>query len=512
MGDSTLRLAVATCCDDGVASLIALVEAPSQGVKRGQIDNIALVCQSINELLDELEHEYCLRLESLYAGISGEFIRCARHSDHVFVATPQNGVSSADVKALSDRMANVQAPEGEIIMERFAQNYMVDGVTEVKNPEGSFGRKLSSIYNFILCQQTPAQRVELALRNCNLSLKGSLSNALVQCEAVATDEERSEGVVIVDVGSEVTDVAICQHNVVRYVASIPLGASAINADIKYMMVPERYIEQLKCDFGNAVSDLTDAKRAVKVPGRTPREDKRILLRNLSTAIEARALDIAEFVRSEVREAGYEGRVPYLILTGGSAKLTNFDELMHRTTGLDVRVGYPINGFDEVSQSKLALPDYSTLAGLLIKGSKLEPCRVVELESNSENSDLIVEEELEEDIVEQTPAEDPTLPLQVSQPPLFKPVTVPVAEPPASPARERVEAAEVKSEEPSAPQESVEDREGQKIGDDNSDSDYEDGYDDDDDEDQADGRKRKGFWNRIAGSINKSFGGEDNEDI
>ncbi len=506
-----LRLAVATCCDDGVASLIALVERPSQGVKRGQIDNIALVCNSINELLEELQHDYCLKLDSLYAGISGEFIRCARHSDHVFVATPENGVSSADVKALSDRMANVQAPEGEVIMERFAQNYMVDGVTEVKNPEGSFGRKLSSIYNFILCQQTPAQRVELALRNCSVSLMGSHSNALVLCEAIATEEERSEGVVIVDVGSEVTDVAICQHNVVRYIASIPLGASAINADIKYMVVPERYIEQLKCDFGNAVSDLTDAKRAVKVPGRTPREDKRILLRNLSTAIEARALDIAEFVRSEIRDAGYEGRVPYLILTGGSAKLTNFDELMHRTTGLDVRVGYPINGFDEVSQSKLALPDYSTLAGLLIKSSRLSPCSVVELEPQSDGSELIVEEEIEEDTQDEALNEDPILPLQTAPSPVVRPIPTPAVEPPL---REKVETDDVKSGQQSEPVASAADIEAQRAASsDNSEPDDDNEYDDEyDDDEQTQSRGFKGFLGRIAGSINKSFGGEDSEDI
>ncbi len=531
LGDNTLRLAVATCDDEGLTSLIALVERPSQGVSCGKIENIALVCQTINELLEELEQEYSLRVESLYAGISGTFIRSARHSDHVYVSAPHSGVTAQDVEALAERMANVQSPDGEIIMERFAQNYMVDGVTEVKNPVGSFGRKLSSIYNFILCQQTPAKRVELALDNCGVKLLSNHSNALVISDAIATDEERREGVVIVDVGSQLTDIAICQHNVVRYIASVPLGANAINADIKYMMIPEQYIEKLKCNYGNAVSDLTDKNRAVKVPGRTVREDKRILLRNLSMVIEARALDIAEFVRSEIREAGYEGRISYLVLTGGSAKLTNFDELLHRTTGLDVRVGYPINGFDDMSQMKIALPDYSALAGLLIKGASLEPCSVVELATQMDDSALeLIEEPLEE--LDSVPYQDDKvddreesihrgelplrseLPIERSRLPREQELNLPISshqdrpvvkqqiesevEPPLVTKPSEVEQSEVKQEETeqstTTPQPESQD------------------YYEDDDDSQESQKGIKGLFGRLANTINKSFGGEDNEDI
>lgn len=529
LGDNTLRLAVATCDDEGLTSLIALVERPSQGVSCGKIENIALVCQTINELLDEMEQEYSLRVESLYAGISGTFIRSARHSDHVYVSAPHSGVTAQDVEALADRMANVQSPDGEIIMERFAQNYMVDGVTEVKNPVGSFGRKLSSIYNFILCQQTPAKRVELALDNCGVKLLSNHSNALAISDAIATDEERREGVVIVDVGGQLTDIAICQHNVVRYIASVPLGANAINADIKYMMIPEQYIERLKCNYGNAVSDLTDKNRAVKVPGRTVREDKRILLRNLSMVIEARALDIAEFVRSEIREAGYEGRISYLVLTGGSAKLTNFDELLHRTTGLDVRVGYPINGFDDMSQMKIALPDYSALAGLLIKSASLEPCSVVELATQMDDSALeLIEEPLEEfdsvlhqdeevaDREESIPSGElplrRELPTEDNRLPREQELNLPILPNQDKPVVKQQKESEVEPPVVTKPSDSEVNQEQPKQSEDMPQPESQDYYDEEDDDNQEPQKGIKGLFGRLANTINKSFGGEDNEDI
>ena len=47
-------------------------------------------------------------------------------------------------------------------MDRVPQNYVVDDNQEVKNPVGSFGKKLSSTFNFILCLKTPMQRLDMA--------------------------------------------------------------------------------------------------------------------------------------------------------------------------------------------------------------------------------------------------------------------------------------------------------------------------------------------------------------
>ena len=113
-------------------------------------------------------------------------------------------------------------------------------------------------------------------------------------------------------------------------------------------------------------------------GRTAREAKDILLRNLATVIEARATDIVEFVQQEIKDSGFAGKLAYgIVLTGGSAKLKDLDELCRRVTGLDVRVALPESGITESSKEKVADPAFSTVVGLLIRGSKLGGCAVLE---------------------------------------------------------------------------------------------------------------------------------------
>lgn len=378
LGSSNVVVAVGEKAAEGQMEVASIVSKPVEGVNAGKIENIELVSRAIREAMSEAEEQLGIRITEAYAGISGDFVRCARHTDHVFVYDPQNGVNQKDVDALFDRMRNVQAPDDETIMERVPQNYVVDDNQEVKNPVGSFGKKLSSTFNFILCLRTPMQRLDMALKRLGIKMLGVTSNAIATAEAVLLPDEKEEGVAVVDIGGGVTDVAVYYRNVVRYIATIPMGAMAINRDIRTMSVPEKHVESLKQKYGSAVADLAPEDKLIRVNGRTAREAKDILLRNLATVIEARATDIAEFVLQEIRDSGYAGKLAYgIVLTGGSAKLKDVDELFRRVTGMDVRIASAETGVAEESRKKVVDPAYATAVGILLKGAEQGACAVIE---------------------------------------------------------------------------------------------------------------------------------------
>ena len=378
LGSSNVVVAVGEKAAEGQMEVASIVSKPVEGVNEGKIENIELVSRAIREAMSEAEEQLGIRITEAYAGISGDFVRCARHTDHVFVYDPQNGVNQKDVDALFDRMRNVQAPDDETIMERVPQNYVVDDNQEVKNPVGSFGKKLSSTFNFILCLRTPMQRLDMALKRLGIKMLGVTSNAIATAEAVLLPDEKEEGVAVVDIGGGVTDVAVYYRNVVRYIATIPMGAMAINRDIRTMSVPEKHVESLKQKYGSAVADLAPEDKLIRVNGRTAREAKDILLRNLATVIEARATDIAEFVLQEIRDSGYAGKLAYgIVLTGGSAKLKDVDELFRRVTGMDVRIASAETGVAEESREKVVDPAYATAVGILLKGAEQGACAVIE---------------------------------------------------------------------------------------------------------------------------------------
>ena len=82
LGSSNVAIAVGEKQAEGI-SLAALVSKPCQGVRAGQIENIALVAKAIEEAKAEIQESLGIRLTGAYAGISGQFVRCASHKDYV---------------------------------------------------------------------------------------------------------------------------------------------------------------------------------------------------------------------------------------------------------------------------------------------------------------------------------------------------------------------------------------------------------------------------------------------
>ncbi len=376
LGDSNIVVAVGSAAEGGRINIDHILSRPSEGVSAGQIVNIDLAIKSIRGVLTELRETTGIDAKEVYAGISGEFIYCTSHTDHVFVPDHKNGVTQQVVDALFERMGNVLVSEDRFIMERIPQRYVINDTTEVDNPVGVFGSPLSSTFNFISSDNVPLGRLDMAYRRLNITPRRTFSNAVVVGDAVLSLDEKEEGVVVVDLGGELTDLSIYYHNVVRYISTIPIGAKAFNNDIRTLMIPERHIEPLKLKYGYALSKIAPQDLSVIIKGRTRHEQREIPVYNLAAIIEARARDIAELVGKEIADSGFSDKVPYgIVLTGGSAQLRGMAELFREVTGFEVRVAEAEDVISPQTRTKITSSADSTVVGLLLHGLKHGACAV-----------------------------------------------------------------------------------------------------------------------------------------
>ncbi len=367
LGSKNVTVAASSGRVDGRMVVDAVVRKPSQGVCGGAIDNIELAVASLKSAVAELEKQLNIGVYEAYFGISGEFIRCASHNDWVSVGDQSNGVSQSDIDELYARMEKVCAPnDDEIILERIPQNFMVDGSKEVANPVGSFGQSLSSTFNFILSTKTPIKRLTNAALKMGIKPLKTYINPVITPEVLLRPYEKEEGVAVVDIGADITDVTIYANNVLRYAASIPLGSDVINRDISTLSVPRQFVEQMKVEYGNASKEDVPKNEVIEFP--IHKGKKSILKYNLAAIIEARVWDIADYVTEEIKHAGYEKKLPYgIVLAGGGSKLAGLAKALSEYMKMDVRVGTPEDVVDAESVKLVDGPEYDVVTGLLWRG-------------------------------------------------------------------------------------------------------------------------------------------------
>ncbi len=367
LGSSNVVVMVGSRDDEGKLVIDEVAVRPVEGVVRGEIKNIEQVAKSIREAVDEVEANLGIKISEVLTGISGQHIKCAKDSYYVYVGR-DGEIREDDVQKLRDNMRNVQAPDGERILDVIPQYYTIDDEESVSDPVGMFGQKLEGIFNFTIAESNAISRLEKALGKVELKLSQLYINPLVAADAVVLPDERELGVAVLDMGAGTTDICIYHDKIARHVGVVPLGSDMINKDIRAYGILERYIEDLKTKYGSALSDHASQDKLIKVPGRTPREPKEISFYNLATIIEARIQDMLDYALAEIKRSGYEGRLAAgLVLTGGCAQMKDIDLLVKAYTGLDVRVASPDVHVAEESRDAAADTRLATAVGLLLKG-------------------------------------------------------------------------------------------------------------------------------------------------
>lgn len=357
---------------EGKVAVADIVSTPMQGIVRGEVSNIEMVTSSLKEAIGLLEQRNEIEVKEAFVGISGQHIVCAANSGFVYVGGTDGEIKEEDVKKLCENMNNVQPPEGRVILSSIPQSYKVDSQEITTSPVGMFGHRLEATFNFILGGKSVIDRQSKAFDRVGVKCKGLFVSGMASAIAAATDDEKEMGVAVIDIGAGTTDICIYHENIVRYAAVIPMGADAINKDIKATAIPERIIEELKIKYGYATTSTIPADKlncAIRIPARTAREKyKDISYRDLSTIIEARMSDIVDYVIDEIKESGYQGRLGAgIVLTGGGSNLAGVDTLFKERTGYEVRLGAAEYNLDLSSVESAFDTEMTAVVGLLLLG-------------------------------------------------------------------------------------------------------------------------------------------------
>lgn len=381
VGSSNVVIAVGNVEENGLVTIRGIVSEPVEGVNAGRIENSEMVSKAIIAAKSRIEKELGIKISEAYAGLSGDFVRCVQVTDLVYVQDDlkngSNQITQRDVDELDRRMKSVKLPDSqETIIAMEPLRYKIDD-KEVAVPVGAYGHMLSATYNFILCDKAMSDRLRHCLQRNDITVKEIIPNAMILHNTVATTDDMQDGAVIVDFGGGVTDVSVLYGGKVRYVASIPIGAKSINSDIQTLAIPTSYIEDLKIQYGSALSSLaTDDIIVFQAPKRT--QTKNILRKNLAIVIEARLKEIAEWIRREIKEAGCGSKfMPTLLLTGGGSQMRDIEKLFAQELEImEARTVHPEYGFTEESMLEhITSPADATVASLLVYGAKRGSCTI-----------------------------------------------------------------------------------------------------------------------------------------
>ena len=349
--------------------ILGFGKAESFGVKRGVVENIDKTVDSIKLAVADAERTSGVNIRKVYVGIAGQHIRSMQQQGILTRSTGMDEVREDEVQQLIEEMHLTALNPGERIIHVIPQEFMVDGQSDIKDPVGMCGSRLMGNFHIITGQISAAQNIERCVRKAGLEMAGLILEPLASSSAVLSAEEKEAGVALVDIGGGTTDVAIFVDEIIRHTAVIPMGGDIVTNDIKEgCKIMKKQAEAIKTKFGSALADETQDNEVISVPGLSGRDPKEISVKNLAKIIQARVEEIVEQINFEIKHSGYSNKlIGGVVITGGGSQLKHLKQLVEYMTGLETRIGFPVEHLSKGYAKEVTSPVYSTCIGLLLRG-------------------------------------------------------------------------------------------------------------------------------------------------
>jgi len=351
------------------------VPVPKGAVVNGAVENIKQVGSAIREALAEASSRSDLDIAVVNVSFGGTQVKVTHQSDGVIRPSASSGeeVTQRDVDQLVDDMYRAKIEPNYDVLHVLPMEFVVDNSMNVREPVGRTGIKLGGNFLIVSANSQSILRTNKSLADADHNLKCDkmVFAPLATSLAVLNENEMKAGIALVDIGDHTTDLVIYHDNIIRHIATFPIGGRHITNDLATGCgIQVENAERLKKEYGVALAADVPLNIEIFVNFLTGRAPKQVLKKNVALIIEERLKEIAAMVHAEIIKSGHlDNLIGGLVLTGGSANIDEIEKLFEKVTNLSVRVGFPENLERTAKADAVSNSSYSTAIGLAWAGLK-----------------------------------------------------------------------------------------------------------------------------------------------
>jgi len=330
--------------------ILSISTERTTGISRGSIIDIEEVSRAIRKAKKKAEEKIKATLKEAIVGITGSYLSGRRTIGLTRISGDNFIVTEKDIENAIEQ-AKVIPPDKELVY-LHPNSFILDGVRGIKAPKGLAGLRLEVDTYMLFGPPTSLRNINMALEKAEIQPKFFVFQPIAACYAVLEEEELEEGIILIDIGKQTTDISIWSEGNLVHTTSLGIGGD----DITYDIAVELKISLKEAEF------LKKKYRKDRDEGDFGNKKSRIDEKRLSETIEAALEEIFESVNAELSKSGIRDRITKgAILVGGVSYLPGIKEMAEEVLNLPVQLGdlREIEGIDKSRYGR----DFASSLGL-----------------------------------------------------------------------------------------------------------------------------------------------------
>lgn len=361
VGTKNVRCVIGYIDADGDApKIVGVGTAPNSGMRKGTVTNLAGPAEAIDTALGAAERMSGHQVKTAVLSVNGSHLTSTKADGMITVGTTDNEVTPEDIVRLEDMATTGKVAQNREILEIVAHSYRLDGQDNIKDPIGMTGTRLEIKANVVSGLLPHITNLQKLAEMAKVEVSSVVPAVLASAQAVLTENQRENGVAVLDIGAATTGVAVFEEGDLQYLSVIPLGGQNVTNDLAIGLRTDPEIaESVKlahARFGG--------KKLGKVETKHEKKTYSFEQSEIDEIVGARYEEIFEAVAKELKKAGRAGKLPSgAVLTGGGANTKGLIDFTKEQLGVAARLGKP-SEYGGAS-NEIKGPEFSAAAGLML---------------------------------------------------------------------------------------------------------------------------------------------------
>lgn len=368
-GTDKIRVLHGNSDGEGGAQISAFAEAPSEGaVIKGAIVDHAKAGKILGSVLDRTENAASVNDDDrlVLFLLNGFAVNSCRGEGTVML----HGGGKVEPRHVEDVLAKAHAitlPPGMVSFNSFDGFFVLDRRQRVKSPVGQEASQLDAYLHILTTEQRVLDQIHNLMFNLGFERKGEpLFNGIASAYGVLRQEEREQGVLMIDFGHGACNYVLVCTEGVYFSGVLSVGVAhvandlAIGLDLPYdfclKFLQEDKLEKMR-QAGTVFLEYT-----VSVTGKK----RRIPLDSFSKIIEHRLREIYSVILAKVREKNLNACMTAgVVICGGGAVIHgSLDAAKTVFSDSSVRIGEPFGVSGVMTGFEMPPTCYAAVLGAL----------------------------------------------------------------------------------------------------------------------------------------------------
>jgi cell division protein FtsA len=205
IGTSKICVVVGEAKPDGAIRILGVGQAPSRGVRKGEIVDFETAQTCLHDALVRAEDRSDVMIKNVFLSVTGPHIESLNNRGRLTIPEDQNEITEDDLAEIKEIARDVAIPEHNVFLHSIVRHYLVDGQDKVVNPIGMLGRKLEADYHIIHGIRSRIQNTIRCVREIPLEVEDVVFAPIAAAQIVLNQTAKEQGALLIDIGGGTTD-------------------------------------------------------------------------------------------------------------------------------------------------------------------------------------------------------------------------------------------------------------------------------------------------------------------